>query len=61
MVQKESSREGAVPPPKCKAILLCERVIIEKDTEQLSLVGLINVMVVDSPPAQLTISGSFSC
>jgi hypothetical protein len=56
MAKKRPRHEGGVPPPKCKAILLCERSIIEAGTEQISLIGLIDDMVVDSFPG---VTGEF--
>ena len=40
MAEEKPSREANVPPPKCKAILLCERAIVEEGTGQISLIGL---------------------
>ena len=50
MAKKRSAREGSVPPPKCKAILLCERVIIEAGTGQISLIGLFDELEIDAVP-----------
>jgi hypothetical protein len=53
MADMDSNREGTVPPPKCKAILLCERVIIEQETHQVSLIGLFDEMEVVAVPGEL--------
>jgi hypothetical protein len=52
VAEKEPGREGSVPPPKCKAILLCERSIIEAVTRQISLIGLFEEFVVDALPGE---------
>ncbi len=51
MANHETTREGTVPPPKCKAILLCERRIVEKGTEQVSLIGLFEELQVRGLPS----------
>lgn len=53
MAKKSSPREGSVPPPKCKAILLCERLIIEAETHQVSLIGLFDAMEVLAVPGTM--------
>lgn len=53
MANHETTREGAVPPPKCKAILLCERSIVEKETEQISLIGLFEQLHAASIPGNI--------
>ena len=50
MAKKRSRRKGTVPPPKCKAILLCERTIIEAGTGKISLIGLFDAFIVASVP-----------
>jgi hypothetical protein len=45
------------PDPVCKAILLCQKVIIEAETELVSLIGIFNGFVIDgngkSAPAEV--------
>jgi hypothetical protein len=37
---KKSARKEGVPPPKCKAILLCDHTIIEAGTGKVSVIGI---------------------
>jgi hypothetical protein len=39
MSPEGSSRRVAVPPPKCKAMLLCDRIIVEAGTAKVSIIG----------------------
>ena len=57
MAKKKPSRKGVVPPPKCKAILLCERTIIEAGTGNVSLIGLFDAFVVRKIPG---VTGPFT-
>lgn len=50
MAKKKPSKKGIIPPPKCKAILLCERTIIEAGTGNVSLIGLFDAFVVRQIP-----------
>jgi len=41
MAKKSARRiKGVPPPPKCKAILLCDKVIIEHGTKKASIIGI---------------------
>lgn len=40
MPKKKAKRRGIVPPPKCKAILLCDQTIIEAGTGKVSVIGV---------------------
>ena len=50
MAKNKTRRKGVVPPPKCKAILLCERTIIEAGTGKVSLIGLFDGFIVPKIP-----------
>lgn len=50
MAKKKAKPRGAVPPPNCKAILLCEQTIIEAGTGKVSLIGLFDGFVVPQAP-----------
>ncbi|MHB1035360.1 MAG: DUF6941 family protein [Pirellulales bacterium] len=54
MGKKKSRRKGAVPPPKCKAILICERTIIEAGTGKVSLISLFDSFIVANVPGITT-------
>ncbi len=56
MAKKKPTREGTVPPPKCKAILLCERTIIEAGTGRITLIGLFEELEIRPVPGK---SGPF--
>jgi hypothetical protein len=44
------SRRVAVPPPKCKAMLLCDRIIVEARTEKVSIIGTFDSCSLPSLP-----------
>jgi hypothetical protein len=50
VTKKRPRPSGAVPPPKCKAILLCEKTIIEAGTGKVSLIGITDVFWVSTLP-----------
>jgi hypothetical protein len=50
---KKITRRGGLPPPKCKAILLCERTIIEAETGQVSLIALLEKFMLPEVPGQV--------
>jgi hypothetical protein len=50
---KKITRKGVPPPPKCKAILLCERAIIEAGTGRVHLVGLLEKFILPQLPGQV--------
>ena len=50
---KKITRNGVPPPPKCKAILLCQRTIIEAGTGQVSLIGLLEEFTLPELPSQI--------
>lgn len=52
MAKKKKSPTGKTPPPRCKAILLCEKTIIEAGTGGLSLIGIIGGFVVPQVPGR---------
>jgi len=52
MAKKKRPRKGVVPPPKCKAILLCERTIIEAGSGKVSLIGLFDGFMVSGVPGK---------
>jgi hypothetical protein len=51
---KKKSREprGQKPPPRCKAILLCEQAIIEAGTGNVSVIGIFDRFVVPEIPGR---------
>lgn len=50
--RKPKSRKGGIiPPPKCKAILLCDQTIIEAGTGKASLIGVFDDFVVPPVPS----------
>ena len=51
MSQKAASEKVGKPLPQCKAILLCERAIMEAGTNKTSLIGIIHKLVFPSLPA----------
>jgi hypothetical protein len=50
---KKITRKGVPPPPKCKALLLCESTIIEAETGKVSLIGLIDKFTLPELPGQV--------
>ena len=50
MGKKKPKRRGAVPPAKCKAILLCDQTIIEAGTGKVSVIGILERFVVAEIP-----------
>jgi len=52
MSQNTESEKVGKPLPRCKAILLCERAILEAGTGQWSLIGIIHKLVFPRLPAQ---------
>ncbi len=40
MPKKKAKPRGILPPPKCKAILLCDQTIIEAGTNKISIIGV---------------------
>ncbi len=52
MSQKTASEKVGKPVPQCKAILLCERVIMEAGTGKVNLIGVVHKFVFPSLPAQ---------
>jgi hypothetical protein len=47
-----TDKPGAVPPPQCKAILLCERVEVDRLTRQLDLRGVFCMFHLDTFPGR---------
>lgn len=43
-------KRGQKPPPKCKALLLCERTIIEAGTGNVSIIGVFDAFILPSFP-----------
>jgi hypothetical protein len=37
---KKKARKGRKPPPKCKAILLCDHTIVDATTGRVSIIGI---------------------
>jgi hypothetical protein len=50
---KKITRKGVPPPPKCKAMLLCKRTIIEAGTGKVSIIGIIDKFVLPELPGQV--------
>jgi len=50
MPKKGRKSKGAVPPPKCKAILLCDQTIIEAGTGKISVIGIFEGFAVPQTP-----------
>lgn len=42
-----------MPPPKCKAFLLCEKTIVEQGTGRISLINVFSKVKLDSYPGSL--------
>jgi hypothetical protein len=53
MANGTTKPRGAIPPPKCKAILLCEKTIIEAGTQQVSLIGITDTFMVPGLPGMI--------
>jgi hypothetical protein len=49
-MSKRRKPKRAKPPPKCKAILLCERVIIEEGTKNASIISIFTDFIVPGVP-----------
>jgi hypothetical protein len=47
-----AKKSGRRPPPKCKAILICEQVIVEAVTGKCSIIGVLQSFFVDDPPSK---------
>jgi hypothetical protein len=50
MSPDEPSHRVAVPPPKCKAMLLCDRIIVEAKTGKVSIIGCFDACNLASIP-----------
>ena len=50
MAKRRTKRRGAVPPPKCKAILLCDQTIIEAGTGKVSIIGVFDGFMLPKLP-----------
>lgn len=44
----EQKRPGEVPLPKCKAMLICDNIIVEQDTGKHTLVGITSTLTIGS-------------
>jgi len=55
--KKPGKPRGQIPPPKCKAILLCDRIIIDALTGHYNAIGIFDEFPVESFPGQ---SGFFT-
>ncbi len=54
MTEWESrSSSGDIPPPKCKAILLCDQTIVEAGTGKISVIGVFDRFVLSEVPGVL--------
>jgi hypothetical protein len=53
MANGTAKPRGTTPPPRCKAILLCEKAIIEAGTQQVSLIGITDTLMVPGLPGVL--------
>ena len=55
MAKKRSAarKKGRVPPPTCKAILLCRLAILEQGTGNPSLIGIFDRIILDSLPGMV--------
>ena len=47
-------RKGRLPPPTCKAILLCQMAIFEQGTGNPSLINIFDRIVLDSLPGKVS-------
>lgn len=52
MAMEEPEPSGVVPPPTCKAILLCDSVIFDAFTGYYSAIGIFDVFVLPSFPGE---------
>ena len=50
MAKKKPAKKEPKPPPRCKAILLCDQTILEAGTAKASLIGIFDKFVVPSFP-----------
>ena len=50
--KKRQPDKGAKPPPKCKAILLCERLIVDAQTGTASIICVFNALSVPRLPGR---------
>lgn len=48
--KKTPKSEGKIPPPSCKALLLCERVLFDRISNQCSAINIIDCFYVSSFP-----------
>ena len=55
MAKKRSAaqKQGRVPPPTCKAILLCRLAILEQGTGNPSLIGVFDRIILDGLPGMV--------
>jgi hypothetical protein len=51
VAEKFNPKEGK-PPPGCKAILLCERIMVEAHTAKVSLIGIVTKQVLSVFPGR---------
>lgn len=47
---KQGDGKGQIPPPKCKALLLCQYALVEAKTGRPSIIGVINNLTVPRCP-----------
>jgi len=50
MAKKGAKKKRGKPPPKCKAILLCDQVILDAITRKLSVIGIFDAFNVPAFP-----------
>jgi hypothetical protein len=44
---------GALPPPECKSVLLCERILVDPFTQLYSLVNIFDHVIIYNDPAMV--------
>lgn len=54
----KTGREGK-PPPSCKAMIIAEKVIIEKDTEKVSIINIFNGFLLSEFPGKTGPAAAF--
>ncbi len=58
MAKKPAPKKTTKPPPKCKAILLCDHAIVESGTGKVSLIGIFDRFAVRDFPGLIQ---QFTC
>jgi len=57
--EKKPSGKAGKPPPRCKAILLCDQLIVDAQTGKVSVIGVFDGFVVPTMPGRTRPSNAF--